>query len=109
MAVLLLLGNVFLVSASQLKEGAVLFRLPLGDGRHHRQHPEGGASKLYQASPLSHDFQANDYPLALPSGFTSFLSSWPLQVLFTSLKTPILSHDYSGFSGDQEKELHRRN
>ena len=48
-----LLSNVFfLVSASQLKEGAVLFRLPLGDGRHHRQHPEGD---LYQASPLGHD------------------------------------------------------
>ena len=105
-----LLSNVFfLVSASQLKEGAVLFRLPLGDGRHHRQHPEGGATKLYQASALSHDFQANDYPLALPSGFTSFLSSWPLQVLFMSIKTPILSYDYSGSSRDQQKELYQRN
>ena len=52
------------------------------------------------------NLQANDYPLALPSGFTSFLSSWPLQVLFASLKTPILTYDYSGSSRDQDKELH---
>ena len=52
---------------------------------------------------------ANDYPLALPSGFTSFLSSWPLQVLFASLKTPILTYDYSGSSRDQDKELHQGN
>ena len=113
MALLLLLGNVFFlfqllnsrrepffsdsplamadIIANTLKVAILNFIRP----------PPWAMARVY--------FQANDYPLALPSGFTSFLSSWPLQVLVMSIKTPILTYDCSGSSRDQQKELHQRN
>jgi len=69
--------RIFLFTHGPIDVSSALYKFELLNSR---REPFFSDSPLAMADIIANTLKANDYPLALPSGFTSFLSSWPLQV-----------------------------